>query len=103
MRPTQRVESHVAVPLPEAYNTCLGLASAQSYLYFFYPGTIRVYENFPQKSIPEISEELIIPQRKITRFAVSNSFIAMLFDDSKLIIRSREHWRRVLYSFDLAQ
>jgi hypothetical protein len=71
MRPTHRVERNAAFPFLEAYKSTLGITSVDSYLYVFYPNTIRVYEQFPQKAHPELSEELIISHRKINKFAVS--------------------------------
>lgn len=42
-------------------------------------------------------------QRKIVRFAVSSEYIVMLYEDSKLEVRSRGYWQRVIYSFNLPQ
>lgn len=84
MRPAQRVESQAVVPLVETYSSCRGITIFDSYVYVLYPNTIRVYEHFSHNFMPELSEELIVSQRKILRFAVDCHHIAVLFEDSKV-------------------
>lgn len=96
-----RVDRAGVATFLQDYWCCLGLASVESYLYAFYPNFIRVYEQFSNTLRPELLQDIIVPHRKITRFALSRDLIVVLMEDCTLEVRLRDHWEVVQCSLHL--
>ena len=50
----------------------LGLTTLNQFIYVLFPDKIRVYEQLPQRSTPDLVEEIYLAKKDICRFAVSN-------------------------------
>lgn len=85
--------SRVEIGCPELFlpspQGVVGLTTLDQYIYVFFPGKIKVYEQLPSHPAPDLVEEIYLSKANICRFAVSHDYIAVLFEDSALEVRLR--------------